>query len=99
MQLPVTQWNYKGENKTNTHIGPMAQDFHRLFKTGADSISISTIDPAGVAIIGVQEVQKENEQLKKTVSDQDARLREVEKELTEMKKMLANNKSTLNASK
>src|ERR1019366_1251595 len=26
--LPVTQWNYKGSKKSNTHIGPMSQDFY-----------------------------------------------------------------------
>ena len=63
--LPITKWNYKGENTANTHIGPMAQDFYKLFHTGNDSLAISTIDPAGVALIGVQELKKENEKLQK----------------------------------
>jgi hypothetical protein len=63
-QLSIPQWNYKGENKTIKHIGPMAQDFYALFHAGNDSLSISTIDPAGVALIGLQELKKENETLR-----------------------------------
>jgi len=40
----------------------MAQDFTRLFNIG-DNTGISTIDPAGVALIGIQELSKQNEAL------------------------------------
>jgi septal ring factor EnvC (AmiA/AmiB activator) len=66
----------------------MAQDFYRLFNTGGDSLAISTIDPAGVALVGVQELKKENEDLKKTVSVQNDKLDRLEKELNEMKKKI-----------
>jgi hypothetical protein len=54
--LPITRWNYKTENIDVTHIGPMAQDFYAAFNTGGSkgNISISTIDPAGVALAGIQ---------------------------------------------
>jgi ribosomal protein S6E (S10) len=63
-QLPITQWNYKGESRSVTHIGPMAQDFFNLFQVGKDDKSISTIDPAGIALAAIQQLIKENEQLK-----------------------------------
>jgi trimeric autotransporter adhesin len=69
MQLPVTRWNYLKENSSITHIGPMAQDFYRLFNTGNDDKTISTIDPAGVALVGVQQLKNEIEALKKIVAD------------------------------
>jgi hypothetical protein len=53
-QLPVTQWNYKVENAGVKHIGPVAQDFYALFGLGGSDKSISTIDPAGVALLGIQ---------------------------------------------
>jgi len=53
-KLPITQWNYRSENASVTHIGPVAQDFFGLFKTGGSDTSISTIDPSGVALIGIQ---------------------------------------------
>lgn len=54
--LPITEWNYKAESATTTHIGPMAQDFYAAFGLGgsAGETSISTIDPAGVALLGIQ---------------------------------------------
>jgi hypothetical protein len=62
-QLPVTQWNYKHEGAGVKHIGPMAQDFYRLFSLGNDDKSISTIDPAGIALAAIKEQQKLIEKL------------------------------------
>jgi len=52
--LNIQQWNYKKENSSTTHIGPMAQDFYALFGLGGSNTSISTIDPAGIALVGIQ---------------------------------------------
>ena len=51
-QLPLSRWTYKG-TEGETHLGPMAQDFYRLFHLGLNDTSISTVDPAGVALAGV----------------------------------------------
>src|SRR4029077_2777235 len=32
--LPMTTWNYKSQDKTVRHIGPMAQDFSAAFAVG-----------------------------------------------------------------
>ncbi len=53
-ELPVTAWNYKVESSDVRHIGPMAQDFYALFGLGGSSTTISTIDPAGIALVGVK---------------------------------------------
>lgn len=50
--LPVSRWNYKGSS--DEHVGPVAQDFHRIFQLGTDDKTISTIDPSGVALTGIQ---------------------------------------------
>lgn len=52
--LPLTKWNYKKEDSSIMHIGPMAQDFYAIFGLGNSDKSVSTIDPAGVALVGVQ---------------------------------------------
>lgn len=52
--LPIYSWNYKLQNASSTHIGPVAQDFYSAFSLGNSSTSISTIDPAGVALAGIQ---------------------------------------------
>ena len=98
--LPVTQWNYKGDQVFNTHIGPMAQDFYKLFHTGNDSLAISSIDPAGVALVGVQQLQKENEALKlklekleKQNATQQIKIDSLASEIDEIKSMLNSNAS------
>jgi hypothetical protein len=53
-QLPITEWNYKSEGAAVKHIGPVAQDFYALFQVGNSSTSISTIDPGGIAFLGIQ---------------------------------------------
>lgn len=54
--LPIYTWNYKSQNASTTHIGPMAEDFYRTFGLGGENggKAISTIDPAGVALAGIQ---------------------------------------------
>lgn len=53
--LPITKWSFKTEADLGVrHIGPMAQDFYALFAVGNNNTSISTIDPSGVALAGVQ---------------------------------------------
>ncbi len=52
--LPMLQWNYKIEDPSIKHIGPLAEDFYSAFGLGNDNQHISTIDPAGVALASIQ---------------------------------------------
>jgi len=54
--LPVQKWNYKSESSSITHIGPTAQDFYTAFGVGNNNTSISTIDPAGIALLGLKAI-------------------------------------------
>ena len=67
--LPIKQWSYKAQDPSIEHIGPMAQDFWNLFHLGDDSLSISTIDPSGIALAAIQELAKENSELKKELHE------------------------------
>ncbi|MEO6131718.1 MAG: tail fiber domain-containing protein, partial [Saprospiraceae bacterium] len=69
--LEVSQWEYKNTPVRETHIGPMAQQFKQIFGLGleAEDKSISTIDPAGIALIGIQEIKKQHEALLQTVEE------------------------------
>jgi hypothetical protein len=51
--IPITAWNYKTEDPSIRHIGPLAQDFH-LFGFGEDDKHISTVDADGVALAAIQ---------------------------------------------
>jgi len=61
--LPVPQWNYKSEDASVRHIGPIAQDFYAAFSLGNNDTSISTIDPAGIALLGIQALDQKYTQL------------------------------------
>jgi hypothetical protein len=64
-KLPITRWKYKGTGEY--HIGPMAQDFYASFGTGVDDKSISSIDPAGVALAAIQALIEKNNQLEQEI--------------------------------
>jgi hypothetical protein len=63
--LPVSEWNYKTQDQSQKHIGPTAQDFQATFGVGSDGKSISTIDPSGIALAAIKELNKKNERLEK----------------------------------
>jgi endosialidase-like protein len=66
--LDISQWKYVGTDEY--HIGPIAEDFYAAFGVGVNNKSISTIDPAGVALLGVQALKLENDALKNKIDDQ-----------------------------
>jgi len=60
--LSIRRWKYKGTNEY--HIGPTAQDFYKAFNVGTDDKGISTVDPAGISLLAIQELIKENKSLR-----------------------------------
>ena len=52
--IPIETWNYKSQDPSIRHMGPMAQDFHAAFGLGVSDTSINSIDPDGVALAAVQ---------------------------------------------
>jgi len=85
MSLEILGWYYKGTNEY--HIGPIAEDFYTKFCTGDQNDKeysvkhISSIDPAGIALIGVKELQKENEILKAKLQFLEERIEHIESSL------------------
>ena len=76
--LPITKWSYIGEENVS-HVGPMAQDFYQVFGLGQDDKSISTIDPAGLSLVGVQELARRNKELEEKVEALVKRIEQLEK--------------------
>jgi hypothetical protein len=66
-QLPIMIWNYKTDASEIKHIGPMAQDFYSVFGLGGDDKAISTIDPAGISLAAIQELNRQNKELKNEI--------------------------------
>lgn len=64
-EIPIATWNYKAQDPSIRHIGPMGQDFHAAFGVGAEPPRINTIDADGVALAAIQGLnQKLTEELK-----------------------------------
>jgi hypothetical protein len=53
-KLPVQTWNYKWDDPSIRHIGPMAQDFAAAFGVGEDEKHICPVDAQGVAFAAIQ---------------------------------------------
>ena len=49
--LPLSRWNYK-EDKSQQHLGPMAQDFYAAFATGPDDKHIAVVDKLPMTATG-----------------------------------------------
>ena len=52
--VPVRTWNYKNQDSSIRHIGPMAQDFAVAFGVGESDKRISVVDANGVAFAAIQ---------------------------------------------
>lgn len=87
-QLDIKQYNFKGDNTSLIHIGPMAESFNTVMNTGLTSDvnespnnigMISINDIAGTALAGVQELIKKVEALEARVAEQEL----IIKDLTE----------------
>ena len=59
--LPISTWQYIGDEEGGTHLGPMAQDFYRAFGLGQGETTIASIDADGVALASVQALRARNE--------------------------------------
>ncbi len=73
--LPITTWNYKTQDASIRHIGPMAQDFYAAFGVGETDTGIATIDADGVALAAIQGV---NRKLEEEVAELKARIERLE---------------------
>jgi len=54
MQVPISSWNYKAQDASIRHIGPMAQDFNPAFGFTESALGISSLDCDGVALAAIQ---------------------------------------------
>jgi hypothetical protein len=90
--VPVSTWNYKTQESSIRHLGPMAQDLYAAFGLGESDRLINTVDIDGVNLAGVQAVAArtdalrtqvqvltgENASLRARVDDLESRLRRLE---------------------
>jgi len=67
--LPITSWDYDGQDESIRHIGPMAQDFYAAFNVGEDDMHITAIDADGVAPAAIEALHEENRMLRKKIAE------------------------------
>ncbi len=86
-QIPMTTWNYRAQDPSIRHIGPMAQDFNALIEGlgGEGEGYINSLDADGVALAAIQglyiqnqELSAENATLWQQMDDLEARLAALE---------------------
>ncbi len=87
-ELPVAKWNYKSDAAKSLHVGPMAQDFHAAFGLGSDERHIAPRDLAGVAVVGVKELHKQNLEQTKMIEQRDAEIGELKERLAVLEQIV-----------
>lgn len=80
--LPIATWNYKSQDQSIRHIGPMAQDFHTAFGVGEDEKHITSVDADGVALAAIQGL---NQKLEEQLQAKEARIDALERTAAELK--------------
>jgi hypothetical protein len=80
--IPITVWNYKSQDPSIRHMGPVAQDFSAAFGLGESDRHISTIDADGVALAAIQGLHK-------LVQEKDGRISTLEEQNRELETRLA----------
>ncbi len=70
-EIPISTWNYVGQDSSIKHIGPMAQDFYDSFSVGEDDKHISTVDADGISLAAIQGLYS-------IVQDQEAKIDSLE---------------------
>ena len=83
-KLDIATWQFKDDDPSVRHIGPVAQDFHAAFGFGGkDDKRIATVDADGVAFAAIQALSAELEEERTRNDDLEARLEKLETLLAE----------------
>ena len=82
--LDIPRWNYKKEDPSIMHIGPIAQDFYSTFNVGNNNTTVSTIDPAGIALVGVKALHKQTKDLQDKTAQVAAENEELKAKVAEL---------------
>jgi hypothetical protein len=84
--MPVEEWNYKAQEDSIRHIGPMAEDFRAAFGVGDFVGRITSTDADGVALAAIQGL---NLKLEANLEDTRGELAQKQTEIDRLKAELA----------
>lgn len=82
--MPITTWNYKGDERHVPYMGPVAQDFHAAFGLGDKDTIIHGINVDGVTLAAVQGL---NSKLESELKGRDEKIATLEARLVELEKL------------
>jgi hypothetical protein len=85
LALPLSTWNYKAEDASIRHVGPVAQDFHAAFGVGADDRHIAALDGNGVALAAIQGL---NQKLEEKLQQKETEITELKRAVAELKELV-----------
>ena len=80
--VPILTWNYKTQDASIRHIGPVAQDYRAAFGLGEDDKHIATVDADGVALAAIQALYK-------LVLQKDEQIQKLAQQLEELRGQVA----------
>ncbi len=86
--IPISTWNYKSQDTSIRHIGPMAQDIHAAFGVGEDDRHITTVDADGVALAAIQGLHQ-------LLREREAQLADQQKQIEKLMARLARVEQTV----
>ena len=87
-ELPLSTWNYKSQDESIRHMGPMAQDLYAAFGLGETDTGITTIDADGVALAAIKGLNQRLEDTNKCMADKDREITALRTELETLKSMI-----------
>ena len=85
--IEISTWNYKTQDHSIRHMGPMAQDFYAAFGLGEDEKRINTVDADGVALAAIQGL---NQKLQRELKEKDRRIDRLEGRVAELERLIKN---------
>ncbi len=87
--MPIQKWNYKGQDRSIRHIGPMAQDFHASFRLGGDDKYITTVDADGIALAAIQGLYRELQGKNAKIEGQQRQMETLEARVERLEKLVS----------
>ena len=87
-EMPLSIWNYKTQDRSIRHLGPMAQDFHAAFGIGDNDTSITTVDAEGVALAAIQGLDQKLRAQATELAARQAQIDQLQSRLDQLEKLV-----------
>ena len=85
--VPIATWNYRSQDDSVRHMGPMAQDFHAAFGLGLGGRTIDTVDPDGVALAAIQGLHARDARFERQLSERDAEIASLKRRVAQLEEL------------